>query len=98
MVFAVALAIENKRLIVGESLSESVERKLRTAVENHDGVVHIDDFRTMFIGTGNVLITADVSFDSELVTGDIDEDLQQIERTLKQIDNRVKLVYIEPEL
>jgi divalent metal cation (Fe/Co/Zn/Cd) transporter len=98
MGFAVALAIENKRLILGESLSADVERRLRTAVASHDGVVHIDDFRTMFIGTGKVLVTADVSFDPELVTGDIDEDVQQIEQTLVGIDDRVKLVYIEPEL
>ncbi len=98
MAFAVALAIENKRLILGESLSADVERKLRTAVESHDGVVHIDDFRTMFIGTGKVLVTADVSFDPELVIGDIDEDVQQIEQALIDIDNRVKLVYIESGL
>ncbi len=98
MVFAVGLAIENKRLILGESLSADVERKLRGAIQSHDGVGGIDDFRTMFIGTGKVLVTADVSFDPELVTGDIDEDVEQIERTLNSIDKRVKLVYIEPEL
>lgn len=98
MVFAVALAIENKRLIIGESLSADAERKLRTAVESHDSVVHLDDFRTMFIGTGKVLVTADVSFDPELVTGDIAEDINQIEQALIGIDDRVKLVYIEPEL
>ncbi len=52
----------------------------------------------MFIGTGTVLVTADVSFDPKLVTGDIDEDIKQIEQALIGIDNRVKLVYIEPEL
>ncbi len=98
MTFAVALAIENKRLIIGESLPADVERELRTAVESHAGVVHLDDFRTMFIGTGKVLVTADVSFDPELVTGDIDEAVQQIEQALSDVDGRVKLVYIEPEL
>lgn len=52
----------------------------------------------MFIGTGTVLVTADVNFDSELVTGDIDEDIQQTEQTLTGIDGRIELVYIEPEL
>jgi divalent metal cation (Fe/Co/Zn/Cd) transporter len=65
MVFAVALAIENKRLILEESLSVDVEHKLRTAVESHGGV-QIDDLRTKFIGTGRVLVTADVSFEPEL--------------------------------
>jgi cation diffusion facilitator family transporter len=98
MVFALLLAVENKRLILGESLPEEIETALKNAISAHDGVVHVDDFRTMFIGTGRVLVTADVSFDSGLETGDIDEAIQQLESELAGIDDRVKLVYIEPRL
>ena len=97
MGFAVALALENKRLILGESIGADVEAELQTVVETHDSVAHVDDFRTMFIGPGRVLVTLDVSFDPELVTGAIDDDIQEIERDLKAADDRVKLVYIEPE-
>jgi len=97
MLFALLLALENKRLILGESLTESVEAELREAISTHDGVAHIDDFRTMFIGAGRVLVTADVSFDSELVTADLDEDIGQIEEKLRAADERVKLVYIEAQ-
>lgn len=97
MGFAVALAWENKRLILGESLPDDVRTALREAVTAHDGVVGVDDFRTMFIGAGQVLVTADVSFDPELATSDLEEDIGQIEEDLARIDNRVKLVYIEPE-
>ncbi|WP_336327903.1 cation diffusion facilitator family transporter [Halovenus sp. HT40] len=98
MVFALLLAVENKRLILGESLPTTIESDLQTAITDHDGVAHVDDFRTMFIGTGQVLVTADVSFDSGLETVDIDEDIQHLESKLEEIDNRVKLVYIEPQL
>jgi divalent metal cation (Fe/Co/Zn/Cd) transporter len=82
----------------GASLSADIERELRTAVESHGGIVHLDDFRTMVIRTGKVLVTADVSFDPTLVTGGMDEDIKQIEQAPIGIDSRVKLVYIEPEL
>ncbi|MFB6236469.1 MAG: cation diffusion facilitator family transporter [Halopenitus sp.] len=98
MVFAIALAVENKRLIVGESVAEEVEDELRAIVENHEGVAHVDDLRTMFIGSQQLLVTANVSFDPELVTGDVDEDLAEIERKLKEADDRVAIVYIQPEL
>ncbi|WP_435146548.1 cation diffusion facilitator family transporter [Halobaculum sp. P14] len=98
MTFAVALAWENKRLLLGESLPSETEAKLRGAVADHTGVVHIDGFRTMFIGPGEALVTADVSFDPDLVTGDIDEDISQIESALRDLDDRVRIVYIEPEL
>ena len=98
MGFALALAWENKRLILGESFAADVETELRAVIRDHPGVVHVDGFRTMFIGPGKALVAADVSFDTELITGDIDEDIQQIEEKLKQADSRVKTVYIEPEL
>ena len=98
MSFAVALAWENKRLLIGESLSADVESGLREEITAHQGVTGIDGFRTMFIGPGQALVTADVSFDSALATGDIDEDIDQIESKLRERDDRVRIVYIEPEV
>jgi len=98
MVFALALALENKRLILGESLDAPVEAKLRSLVEDRPGVLHIDDFRTVFVGPGRVLVTADVSFDPDTVTDSLDADIREIESDLKAADDRVKLVYIEPEV
>jgi cation diffusion facilitator family transporter len=98
MGFALALAWENKRLILGESFAPDVETRLRGVISEHPGVVHIDGFRTMFIGPGKALVAADVSFDKTLVTGDIDEDIEQIKQKLRSADSRVKTIYIEPEL
>jgi cation diffusion facilitator family transporter len=98
MGFALALAWENKRLLIGESLSKDVEERLRTVIQDHEGVVHVDRFRTVFFGPGNVLVTADVSFDSDSYTGGLDEDITAIEEKLRDADNRVKMVYIEPEV
>ena len=98
MFFAVALAWENKRLILGESLPADVEAELRTAISEHDGVVHIDGFRTVFVGPSDVLVTADVSFDGKAAARGVDEDITQIEATLREIDDRVGIVYIEPEV
>ena len=98
MGFAVALAWENKRLLLGESLDSSVEERLRSVIRDHQGVTNIDSFRTMFVGPAKVLVAAEVSFDGKLVTGDIDEDIAQIETKLENADSRVKMIFIEPEL
>lgn len=83
---------------MGESMSEDAERELRAAVEADESVVYVDDFRTMFMGPGRVLVTADVGFDADLPTGAIDEAIQRIQRDLEEADDRVQRVYIEPEL
>ncbi|WP_129114359.1 cation diffusion facilitator family transporter [Halegenticoccus tardaugens] len=98
MGFAVALAWENKRLILGESLPRTVERDLRDVIDAHESVDHVDAFRTMFIGANQVLVAAEVSFDSDLVTGDLDEDITEIKRKLREADDRVRIVYVEPEI
>ena len=98
MGFALALAWENKRLIMGEGLPESFEDDLREVMRNHDGVVHVDSMRTMFVGPQSVLVTADVSFDAGLDTDELDEDITQLEGKLRSADDRVKFVYVEPEV
>jgi cation diffusion facilitator family transporter len=98
MCFALLLAAENKRLIVGESLAAPVEDALRDVVESHDGVVHVDDLRTMFVGAQNVLVTADVSFDPGLDAASVDAAIDDIERALREHDDRVRTVYLEPEV
>ncbi|MFB6221471.1 MAG: cation diffusion facilitator family transporter [Halolamina sp.] len=98
MGFAVALAWENKRLLLGESLPRTDERELHDIIADHPGVTHVDSFRSVFFGPQRALVAAEVSFDPDLVTGDIDEDIAEIEAKLKEGDSRVELIYIEPEL
>ena len=98
MLFAVLLAVENKRLIVGESLDEAVEADLRDAIESFDSVRHVDAFRTVFIGPREVLVTADVSFAPEMDTGEVDQVIERIESVVREREDRVAIVYVEPEV
>ncbi|WP_256296024.1 cation diffusion facilitator family transporter [Haloarchaeobius salinus] len=97
MFFAVALAWENKRLLLGESLAKDEESELRKAVRAGEGVVSVNDFRTVYFGPGRLIVTADVSFEDELDTAEIDATISAIEAELKELDDSVKTVYIEPE-
>jgi len=98
MGFALALAWENKRLILGESLPADAEADLRDVVIGSPGVVHLDTFRTVYVGPQTILVTMDVSFDSETEASDIDEIISGIEDRLLAADDRVQHVYIEPEV
>ena len=98
MGFALALAWENKRLIMGESPPERFQDELRRVINGHEGVVHVDGMRTVFVGPQSVLVTADVSFEPELHTGDIDEDIRALEEKLRAADGRVQYVYLEPQV
>ena len=98
MGFALALAWENKRLLLGESLSKDIQADLRRTIREHPSVEHVDSLQSVYFGPNSVLVTADVSFDSELDTDSLDEDITEIEAKLRDLDNRIQRVYLEPEI
>ncbi|MFB6178970.1 MAG: cation diffusion facilitator family transporter [Halorientalis sp.] len=98
MGFALALAWENKRLLLGESLPLADESRLREVIEQWESVTRIADFRTVYFGPERVLVTADIAFDRDLDTAEMDEEITAIERELQDANPAVKKVYIEPEI
>ncbi|EMA55028.1 MULTISPECIES: cation diffusion facilitator family transporter [Halococcus] len=98
MGFAIALAWENKRLLLGESLPADEERKLRELIVGWDGVDEIVDFRTVYFGPEQLLVTADVALDANLETEAIDDSITEIENALMETQPQVRKVYIEPEV
>lgn len=98
MGFAIALAWENKRLLLGESLPRDDEQRLREVVSGSEGVAEIIDFRTVYFGPEDVLITADIAFVGDLDTADIDDRITRIEDALIEANPDVNKVYIEPEI
>ncbi|WP_435099150.1 cation diffusion facilitator family transporter [Halarchaeum sp. P4] len=98
MGFALALAWENKRLLLGESLQKNEEDDLRKTVAGWEGVTGIRDFRTVYFGPNRVLVAADVAFDEDLDTGEVDERITAIEDALIEQNPGVRKVYIEPEI
>ena len=97
MGFALALAWENKRLILGESLPKTDEDELRAIVSDWNGVTELVDFRTVYFGAEELLVTADVAFDPDLDAETIDDRITDLERALKAHDDQIQRIYIEPE-
>ncbi|PSQ51425.1 cation transporter [Halobacteriales archaeon SW_8_65_20] len=97
MGFAVALAWENKRLLLGESLAADAERRLRTLVTDSEGVDRIVDFRTVYFGPEKVLVTADIAFEPGIETAAMDDRISAIEQRLIDSEPDISKVYIEPE-
>ncbi len=97
MGFALALAWENKRLLLGESLPDDRERELRAIVAGWDGVARVVDFRAIYFGPEDVLVATDVAFEPGLDTAAIDDRITAIEDALAAADADVRKVYVEPQ-
>jgi cation diffusion facilitator family transporter len=96
MGFAVALAWENKRLLLGESMPTEDEKPLEEIIRSSGDVEQVDDFRTVYFGPEAAVLTADVSFVPGLETREIDDRITQIENDIMERQPDIKKVYIEP--
>ncbi|WP_324665046.1 cation diffusion facilitator family transporter [Haloarcula sediminis] len=97
MGFALALAWENKRLLLGESLPADEGKRLRDVITANEHVDSIVDFRTVYFGPNEVIVSADIAFRDGLETESIDDAITSIEDELKATNGDIRKVYIEPE-
>jgi cation diffusion facilitator family transporter len=97
MGFAVALAWENKRLLLGESLPTDEEARLREVVAGQESVDGIVDFRTVYFGPEEAILAADIAFAEGLSTEEIDDRITAIEDALTDANGDLEKLYIEPE-
>ncbi|MFW5974418.1 MAG: cation diffusion facilitator family transporter [Natrialbaceae archaeon] len=96
MGFAIALAWENKRLLLGESLPAAEERELREIVTNVDGVADLVDLRSVYFGPEELLVTVDVSLDDGLSADEVEALIERIEDDLKAHEPQNSRLYVEP--
>jgi cation diffusion facilitator family transporter len=96
MGFALALAWENKRLLLGESLPKDDERELRDVIEGWDGVEGIADFRSVYFGPEEVMVATDVTFENGFDTDEIEDSITGLQDALNEANPSVFKVYVEP--
>lgn len=97
MGFSLALAWENRGLIVGEGANKRERSKLLEAIRSEDTVAEVLDFRTLYMGADNLLVAVDVRFDEGMTTAEIEEAVDRIEEAIREASPSVQKIYIEPE-
>jgi cation diffusion facilitator family transporter len=97
MGFALALAWENKRLLLGESLPTDEEQRLRDVIMQNENVTEIIGFRTVYFGPNEIIVFADLQFGPALDTESMDDEITTLESAMQDTNGDIRKVYIEPE-
>lgn len=97
MFVAVALAWENKRLLLGESMESADREKVLGTIEGIDNVSSVPELRTLYFGPKNVLVTARIGFSDGISVDDIESTTDEIERELIGLEEDIKTVYVEAQ-
>ena len=96
VVVAASLARANMSLLIGQSASPVIEKRLREEIQGLDHVVGVPFLLTSVIGPGRLLVAAKVDFDDDVSAGDIERTADEAERRLVAHYDGVRYVFLDP--
>ncbi|MFB0544092.1 MAG: cation diffusion facilitator family transporter [Asgard group archaeon] len=97
MIMAIFLAKENMDLLIGEAIRSRDKRAVIRAILELEEVEKVLDFRTMYLAPNELLVTCDVNFKDGLITDELEQIIDKIERKIRQELPIARRIYIEVE-
>jgi cation diffusion facilitator family transporter len=94
---ALFLGRESGALLLGESISPEVVRRLKTLIASDPAVEQVGDLLTMHLGPEQVLLNVDIKFRSGLSVAALESAIDRLESRIREEDPRVKRIFIEAE-
>jgi cation diffusion facilitator family transporter len=95
---AVALAIETKSLLLGESAGPDVNAKIRTAIADTPGVDHVIHMKTLHMGPEEILVAAKIAVDPTDNATDVTTAINAAEAAVRHAEPMVTALYLEPDI
>ena len=96
-VTAIWLAYETKGLLIGEAANQPVVDGIRQLAGELHTIVTVNEVRTMHVGPETILVALSVDFSDDLVTGQVEQTISNLDRLIKTQFPNVGHVYIEAE-
>src|SRR4051812_1915131 len=96
---AIALAVEMRSLLIGESASPDLQRGIEAEFERAPGVQRVIHVLTQHIGPDELLVAAKVEFNPELTTVELVEAIDACERRIRTATGVGRArIYVEPDI
>jgi cation diffusion facilitator family transporter len=97
-VAAAILAIETKSLLIGESASTDVQKRIVAALEAGPEIAQVIHMRTVHIGPDSVLVAAKVAVRESDSAAQISAGIDTAERRVRAAVPIAKTIYLEPDI
>ena len=96
MVFAIFLAFETKKLLLGEAVTPLKKRRILKAVRSFYEVKKVISLKTMHLSSDEVLVALEINYKDDIIVDDLERLNDRIEKKIKEIIPYAK-IYLEPE-
>ncbi|MDX1648031.1 MAG: hypothetical protein R3304_12865, partial [Longimicrobiales bacterium] len=94
---ALFLAYETRGLLVGETIDDILEAKVRRVCREDPAVQGLERLLGVHLGPDDILLTMDVRFRSGAGREPVSRVVDRIERRIRAEDPRVRRIFVEPE-
>jgi len=94
-VVAFVLARSSRGLLLGEAANKKEVEAIKQAIESHPNVERVIELLTMHLAPKQILINAHVQLRPNLVTGDIEKSIAEIEDCIKRAEPKVEMIFLE---
>jgi cation diffusion facilitator family transporter len=95
---ATVLAMEMKSLLIGESASSDVQRRIVAALEEGPEIAQVIHMRTVHMGPDSVLVAAKVAVRESDSAAQISAGIDTAERRVRTAVPIAKTIYLEPDI
>jgi cation diffusion facilitator family transporter len=95
---AAILAVEMKSLLIGESASSDVQRRIVAALEDGPEIAQVIHMRTVHMGPDSVLVAAKVAVRENDSAAQITAGIDTAERRVRTAVPIAKTIYLEPDI
>jgi len=94
---AILLAREAKGLLIGESADPALVRCVRELLDRRAEIQAVNHVRTIHTAPDAVFVAISADFVDDLMMGDAESAIEEIERELKRVLPQLSSIYIRPE-
>ncbi len=95
---AVALAIETKSLLLGESASPEARTRIAEALTGVDGVDRVIHMKTLHLGPEEILVAAKIAVPAAETAADVAATIDRAEIAIREAEPMVTSLYLEPDI
>lgn len=89
---------EVKSLLIGEAVDEITEQEMRDIILAVEGVDHVVDLKTLYVGPLELFIAMKITVGEEDSAGVVAETIDEVEARLRKAFPIARLIYVEPDL
>lgn len=96
IVVAVALGVQNKKLLIGSAVARDVREGIERTIEETPGVDRVVELLTMRLGPEAVLVAARVDVVDDTSGGDLEQVADEVDRRVCERYENVRHVFLDP--